>query len=133
MTRPEHVTVDKKRCSRCQTVKSWTQFSRNSSHATGLQTWCRDCHSQYEKASRNLYHLKPSDQPTADQPTDLTVRQEPAMQEGPPSIDEDVFLRLFGFSGVQQQPPPPSLAEAKLKLAERIIEIQSEALRNLLS
>lgn len=38
-----------KLCGRCKTNKSFVDFRKSSKSKDGLQSWCRSCHSSYEK------------------------------------------------------------------------------------
>lgn len=114
--RPETVTVERKKCTRCHQTKSWTLFSRSKHSNSGLQSWCRSCHAKHDRDKRD-----------ADRALMMRVQNEvQESPEEPPFVPMEIFARLFGA----QEAPPQS--DPRWELARHILDLQAEVLRELI-
>ena len=45
----DHIQVEHKLCSKCKKLKHYSEFHPNKHNKSGLQSWCKECYTEYHK------------------------------------------------------------------------------------
>lgn len=131
--RPASVTVEAKQCPSCMGVKSWQEFGLHAQTQDGLQKFCRDCAGdmQHERWTQRKSKSKQAQQSTAV----VQAKREAAL---PSSMPQDAFARLLFGQVVESPESEPDgrgidpVVEAKLRLAEHMIDTYGEIIKQLI-